>query len=113
MRIPTKRAPSHPGEILLTEFLEPLGLSQPELADAIHVPYQQIDELVNGKRGITPSTALRLSTFLGNSAEFWLNLQQAWELYQALYKEKEVLAKISPFQGNDRTSGITFGESRK
>jgi len=81
MRVPKHRPPTHPGEILLKDFLEPFGISQTELAQAIHVPYQRINELVNQKRGVTPSTALRLSKFFGNSAEFWLNLQQSWELY--------------------------------
>ena len=60
--------------MLLTEFLDPLGISQRDLATAIHVPYQRVNELVNGKRGITPSTALRLARFFGMSADFWLNL---------------------------------------
>lgn len=70
MRIPKKRAPSHPGEILLKDFLNPMSISQREIADAIHVPYQRVNELINGKRGITPSTALRLSAFLGTAQSF-------------------------------------------
>ncbi len=58
VRIPTNREPTHPGEMLLEEFLEPMGITQRQLADAIHVPYQRVNELVNKKRGITPSTAL-------------------------------------------------------
>lgn len=58
IRIPTHRAPTHPGEMLLEEFLKPMGLTQRELADAIHVPYQRINEIINGRRGITLSTAL-------------------------------------------------------
>ena len=61
VRVPTHRQPTHPGEMLLGEFLEPMGLSQRELADAISVPYQRVNEIVNGRRGVTPSTALRLS----------------------------------------------------
>jgi len=98
MRIPKNRSPQHPGEILLTEFLEPLKISQRVLADEIHVPYQRINELINGKRGITPSTALRLAAFFGNTSEFWLNLQQAWELYQAMESEKEDIRSIVLFQ---------------
>ncbi len=97
MIIPKNRAPSHPGEILLKEFLQPLGVSQRQLAEAIHVPYQRVNELINKKRGMTPSTALRLSAFFGNSSEFWLNLQQTWELYQVMREESEALASISPF----------------
>lgn len=98
MRIPKKRAPSHPGEILLKDFLNPMSISQRELADAIHVPYQRVNELINGKRGITPSTALRLSAFFGNSSEFWLNLQQAWELYHVLKDEEKELKTIPRFK---------------
>ena len=61
VRIPTDRIPTHPGEMLLEEFLNPLGLTQRELAAAIHVPYQRVNELISGRRGITPSTALRPS----------------------------------------------------
>jgi addiction module HigA family antidote len=81
VRIPTHREPTHPGEMLLEEFLVPLGISQRTLADAIHVPYQRINEIVNGRRGITPSTALRLARFFSMSAGFWLNLQLRWDLY--------------------------------
>lgn len=95
MRIPKKRPPSHPGDVLLNDFLAPMGVSQRELSESIHVPYQRINELINGKRGITPSTALRLSAFFGNSSEFWLNLQQAWELYHVLQRESEELKTIS------------------
>lgn len=69
------RLPTHPGEMLLEEFLKPMTLMQRDLADAIHVPYQRINEIVNGRCGITSSTALRLAKFFGTSAGFWLNLQ--------------------------------------
>jgi len=98
MRVPKYRPPFHPGEILLKDFLDPLGITQRELADALHVPYQRINELVNQKRGITPSTAVRLSKFFGNSSEFWLNLQQAWELYHVMKDEEEVLKTILQFR---------------
>jgi len=94
MRLPTHRAPTHPGEMLLHEFLEPLGISQKELAEAIHVPYQRINELINGKRGMTPSTALRLSKYFGNSPDFWLNLQMRWDLYRAQKQEEKILDQI-------------------
>jgi antitoxin HigA-1 len=97
MRIPKHRPPSHPGEILLKDFLEPMGISQRQIADAIHVPYQRINEVVNQKRGITPSTAVRLAKFFGNSSEFWLNLQQNWELYYVLKEEEEELKSIAQF----------------
>ncbi|MDR9499936.1 MAG: HigA family addiction module antitoxin [Hydrogenovibrio sp.] len=94
IRIPTDRVPTHPGEMLVEEFLRPMGLSQKALAEAIHVPYQRINELVNQKRGVTPSTALRLGKFFGMSADFWLNLQIRWDLYKAQQLEAEALASI-------------------
>lgn len=83
MCIPTDREPTHPGEMLRAEFLEPMSISQRELAEPIHVPYQRINELVNKKRGVTPSTALRLAKFFNVSAGYWLNLQARWDLYWA------------------------------
>jgi addiction module HigA family antidote len=83
LRVPTNRQPTHPGEMLLEEFLTPMGITQQELANAIHVPYQRINEIVRGRRGVTPSTALRLAKFFGVSADFWLNLQLRWDLYNA------------------------------
>ena len=94
MRIPTHREPTHPGEMLLKEFLEPMGLSQRTLSDRIHVSYQRINELVNGRRGITPSTALRLAKFFGTTPEFWLSLQQRWDLHRAMRREARVLRRI-------------------
>lgn len=83
-RLPTNRAPTHPGEMLRQEFLEPLGLTQVQLAAAIHVPFQRVNQIVRGRRAITPDTALRLATLFGTTPEFWLSLQQSWDLYQAL-----------------------------
>ena len=80
--------------MLLKEFLEPMGLTQRELALGIRVPYQRVNELVNGRRGVTPSTALRLSKFFGNSAGFWLNLQQRWDLYHAQREDNLDLKRI-------------------
>jgi antitoxin HigA-1 len=98
IRIPSHRAPTHPGEMLMEEFLDPMDLSQRDLANAIRVPYQRINELVNGRRGITPGTALRLAKYFGNSADFWMNLQQRRDLYFAQRKESETLKKIKPLQ---------------
>ena len=94
VRIPTHRQPTHPGEMLLEEFLRPMQITQRELADAIHVPYQRVNELVNQKRGITPSTALRLARFFSVSAAFWLNLQIRWDLYKIQQAEQDDLAEI-------------------
>jgi|SRR5687768_10231232 antitoxin HigA-1 len=84
-RLPTHRPPTHPGEMLKEEFLTPLGMTQTQFADVIGVSYVRLNEIINGKRGITPDTALRLEKALGASAGFWLNLQQSWELYAALH----------------------------
>jgi len=81
--------------MLLLEFLDPMGLTQRDLADGIHVPYQRVNELVNGRRGITPSTALRLGKFFGMTPDFWMNLQQRWDLYYASTEEASDLEQIS------------------
>ena len=97
IRVPTHRVPTHPGEMLLEEFLIPMGLTQRELAAAIHVPYQRINEIINGHRGMTPSTALRLAKFFGMSASFWMNLQLRWDLYQTQQAEVKELEAIRPY----------------
>ena len=97
VRIPTNREPTHPGEMLREEFLIPMNISQRELADAIHVPYQRINELVNKKRGVTPSTALRLAKFFSMSADFWLNIQIRWDLFKAQNVERDELDSIHDF----------------
>jgi addiction module HigA family antidote len=97
VRIPSHRQPTHPGEMLLKEFLEPMGITQRELADLIHVPYQRVNELVNGRRGVSPSTALRLAKFFGVSPDFWLNLQLRWDLYHTQQAEAEVLSQINQY----------------
>jgi len=96
IRIPTNREPTHPGEMLLEEFLIPMGITQKELAKAIHVPYQRVNEIINKKRGITPSTALRLAKFFGVSEDFWINLQLRWDLYKAKQAESKELKTIKP-----------------
>ena len=98
VRVPTHRAPTHPGEMLLAEFLEPLEMSQSDIAKALHVPFQRINELVRGKRGITPSTALRLAKYFDTTPGFWMNLQQRWDLYRIQKEEANVLKKIKPLK---------------
>lgn len=98
IRVPTNRTPTHAGEMLLEEFLIPMGLTQRYLADAIHVPYQRINDLVNGRRGMTPNTALRLAKFFGNTPAFWMNLQLRWDLYFSQQEEMKVLESIQPYQ---------------
>lgn len=104
IRVPTNRTPTHPGEMLLEEFLIPMGITQRELANAIHVPYQRINDLVNGRRGATTSTALRLAKFFGNSPDFWMNLQLRWDLYFAQRSEKKLIESIHPFKHQADTS---------
>jgi addiction module HigA family antidote len=98
IRVPKYREPTHPGEMLLEEFLKPMGISQQRLARSIRVPYQRINEIVNKRRGITPATALRLGRYFGNTAAFWMNLQLRWDLYRAQSSEAETLQKIQPLQ---------------
>jgi len=88
--------------MLREEFLVPMNISQRDLADAIHVPYQRVNELVNKKRGITPSTALRLAKFFGMSADFWLNMQMRWELFKAKNTEENELDSIQDYQHAQR-----------
>ncbi len=94
IRIPTNRKATHPGEILLEDFLRPMGLTQTQLAQGIRVPFQRVNEIISGKRGLTPSTALRLAKFFGNSPGFWLNLQMRCDLQLAEDSEIEVLNEI-------------------
>lgn len=77
---PSNRIPTHPGEVLREEYLEPLGQTQVALAEHLGVPVQRINELVRGKRGVTPDTAWLLSQALNTTPEFWLNLQAAYDL---------------------------------
>jgi addiction module HigA family antidote len=104
IRVPTNRPPIHPGTMLLEEFLNPMGLTQRDLADGIRVPYQRVNELVNGRRGVTPSTALRLSKYLGTSPDLWLNLQQRWDLYYAQRAEAGALGKIKQVRRSRRAA---------
>lgn len=83
VRVPTHGPPTHPGEILLEEFLRPLGITQSELARRIHVSYPRVNEIVKQKRPITVDTAQRLARLFGTSSEFWMSLQLRWDLYHA------------------------------
>ena len=83
--------------MLKEEFLMPMEITQRELADGINVPYQRINELINGKRGVTPSTALRLAKYFGTTPGFWMNLQLRWDLYRAQRVEAKQLEKIEPY----------------
>jgi len=81
--LPEERRPTHPGEILLTEFLKPRKMTQVQLAHQVHVPVQRINTLIAGKRGVTPETAILLSQVFDTTPEFWMNLQTAYDLYAA------------------------------
>jgi len=83
-RLPRNRPPTHPGEMLFEEFVKPIGLTQVELARRLGVSYPRLNEIIKGRRSVTPDTALRLSRVLGMSADFWLGLQQDWDLWHAM-----------------------------
>ncbi len=96
MRTPTNRRPTHPGEILNEEFVKPLGLTQKELASRIGVSYPRLNQLIHGRRAVTPDTALRLARFFGTTPEFWLNLQLAYDLYEA--RQRSGYGEIVPYE---------------
>ena len=99
LRIPTHRAPTHPGEMLMEEFVKPLELTQTELAERLGVSYLRVNELVHGKRSMTPVTARRLERFLGVEAQLWLNLQLAWDVYHASHSAAaRQIAQIKPLK---------------
>jgi len=88
--LPKKRAPTHPGEMLLKEFLEPLSMSQVEFTRHLKWPYARLNEIVNGKRGVTADSALAFGEALRTSPEFWLNLQRDWDLWHSKRRHKRV-----------------------
>ncbi|MCU0647666.1 MAG: HigA family addiction module antitoxin [Gemmatimonadaceae bacterium] len=96
-RLPTHRPPTHPGEMLREEFLVPLGISQSAFAIRLGVSFPRLNEIVNAKRGVTTDTALRLARVTGMSADFWLGLQQDWDLWHALRSaEAAEIARLQP-----------------
>lgn len=103
VRIPKNRPPTHPGEMLMEEFLKPLQLTQAELAEKLGVSYPRVNELIHGKRGVTPDTALRLERLFGMEAQFWLNLQLAWDLYHVAHSPRvKEIQKIKLLPALDR-----------
>lgn len=88
---------AHPGEILLEDWLKPLGISQYALAKAIDVPPRRINEIVKGKRSITPDTALRLAAFFGTDVQSWINLQAHYDTENARVGIADILSNIRPF----------------
>ena len=96
-RLPTHRPPTHPGEMLREEFLKPLGITQSAFAARLGVSFPRLNEVINGKRSVTPDTALRLARVTGMSADFWLGLQQDWDLWHALHSDEAAkIAHLKP-----------------
>jgi len=96
-RLPTHRPPTHPGEMLLEEFLKPLGITQSAFAVRLGVSFPRLNEVIHAKRSVTPDTALRLARVTGMSADFWLGLQQDWDLWHALRSEAaEQICRLEP-----------------
>ncbi len=96
-RLPRNRPPTHPGEMLFEEFVRPLDLTQVELARRLGVSYPRLNEIIKGRRSVTPDTALRLSRVLGMSADFWLGLQQDWDLWHAMNSpEAKQINRLKP-----------------
>ena len=89
-RLPKNRPPTHPGEMLLEEFVKPLHITQTELAQKLGVSYPRLNEIIKGRRSVPPDTALRLSQVLGMPADFWLGLQQNWDLWHAMNSPKSI-----------------------
>lgn len=96
-KLPKGRPPTHPGEMLREEFLMPLSMTQTELATRIGVSYPRVNEVINGKRGVTPDTALRLARLFQTTPEFWLDGQRNWDLWHALHSPKaKEIQQIKP-----------------
>ncbi len=91
--VPKNRVPTHPGETLLEEFLSPLGITQVQLAQHIGVPVQRVNEIVRGKRGVTPQTAWLLGQALGTTPQFWVNLQSNYDL--AIARPRKRVSRLS------------------
>ncbi|MGB8012366.1 MAG: HigA family addiction module antitoxin [Terriglobales bacterium] len=107
--LPEFRLATHPGQILLADFLEPMRLTQADLARALHIPLNRVNELVRGKRGVTPESALLLAEYFKNSPEFWMNLQTAHDLSRARQEIRKNIRKRPG--GNARVE--TPGKARR
>ena len=96
-RLPRQRPPTHPGEMLLEEFIKPMVISQSALAVRLGVSFPRLNEIVRGKRGVTADTALRLARVVGMSPDFWLGLQQDWDLWHAMRSARAAdIANLQP-----------------
>jgi addiction module HigA family antidote len=114
-RLPRKRPPTHPGEMLFEEFVKVYELTQTELARRLGVSYPRLNEIIKGRRSVTPDTALRLSRVLGMSADFWLGLQQDWDLWHAMNRpETKEIFRLRPIPlGVKKTHNDLFQRSAK
>ncbi|MBN1472134.1 MAG: HigA family addiction module antidote protein [Syntrophaceae bacterium] len=98
-RLPRNRPPTHPGEMLFEEFVKPLNLTQTELSRRLGISFPRLNEIIKGRRSVTPDTALRFSRVLGMSADFWLGLQQDWDLWHAMKSpEAKQINRLKPIQ---------------
>ena len=98
-RLPANRPPTHPGEMLLEEFLKPHEITQSAFAVMLGVSFPRLNEIINAKRGVTPDTALRLARVTGMSADFWLGLQQDYDLWHAMRsKDASEIARLKPLK---------------
>src|SRR5690606_10091131 len=107
-RLPTDRPPTHPGEMLVEEFLEPLGVSQSEFARRLGVSFPRLNGIINRRRSVTTDTALRLARVTGMSASFWLGLQQDWDIWHALRSEdSRTIATLEPLNLSSQVISTT------
>lgn len=98
-RLPRQRPPTHPGEMLMEEFVKPLGLTQTELAGRLGISFPRLNEVIHAKRAVTPDTALRLAQVVGMSADFWLGLQLDWDLWHTMHSSKaDEIAQLEPLE---------------
>ncbi len=93
-----KRKPSHPGEILKKDFMEPLGLTQSQLSKELNTTFRTVNEIINEKRNISTEMAIKFARYFGTSEELWLNLQNQYDLYQIKAKKKDILRYIKPYR---------------
>lgn len=101
-RLPSHRPPTHPGEMILEEFLKPLDMTQAELARRLNVSYPRLNEIIKERRSVTPDTALRLARVLGMSPDFWLSLQQDWDLWHAMKSlAAEEIMRLEPITSRE------------
>ena len=104
IRLPTHRPPTHPGEMMLEEFLKPRNISRKAFAQALELPYGRVNKILNRQGRVTAGIAYRLSKYTGISPEFWLEGQMAWDMWHALRSEAAALDRIQPLERDDQPS---------